>query len=139
MTVPGKKPPPDQYNPNIELIELAKLLTVSEQTLGSEHPDTLQSSHSVAVGFYNLGRFEDAVRLCAQTLEIRQRVLGLEHPDTLQSRNYLAHGYLKLGRVVEAVRHYEKTLIARARVLGSDHPDTAQTRDDLNIAYRLSN
>jgi|GEM_PF-4554948 len=93
VTVPGKKPPPDQYNPNIELIELTKLLTVSEQTLATEHLDTLQSSHSVAVGFYNLGRFEYAVRLCEQTLEVRQRVLGSGHPDMVRTRDDLDIAY----------------------------------------------
>ena len=89
------------------------------------------------IGFYNLGRLEDAVRLCQQTLKIRERVLELEHPDTLHSRNYLARGYLKRGRVLEAVWHYEETLVDRARVLGSEHPDTVQSRDDLDIAYRF--
>lgn len=87
MTIPGKKALPDQYNPNIKLIGLSNILNVSEQTLHSEHLETLQNNHSMAIGFYNLGRFEDTVRLCQQTFEIRQRILRLEYPETLHSRN----------------------------------------------------
>ena len=60
--------------------------TLYERVLGPEHPHTLTSRSNLAIGYRDLGRYEEAVRLCKETLSIRERVLAPEHPDTLTSR-----------------------------------------------------
>ena len=116
LTMPEETPPPGHNGNGLELGDLAEILNVRVRELGPEHPDTLQSRHTMAVGFFNLGRVQDAVWLNEETLRIRERVLGAEHPDTLHSRNDLASGYYHLGRVVEAVWHYEDFFFVSLRV-----------------------
>lgn len=44
----------------------------------------------MAIGYRDLGRYEEEVGLDEETLSTRERVLGPEHPDTITSRNNLA-------------------------------------------------
>lgn len=74
------------------------LARASHLVLGAEHPDTIASRNSLAIGYRGLGRHEEAVDLDEETLRLRERVLGTEHPHTLMSRNDLAIGYRAVGR-----------------------------------------
>ncbi|MFD4138435.1 FxSxx-COOH system tetratricopeptide repeat protein [Streptomyces sp. NPDC058572] len=102
-------------------------------TLGEEHPDTLHSTHALAVALYDLGRIAEARRMHEDTLERRRRVLGEDHPDTLQSARDIAVTLHELGHYVEARRMYEDTLERRRRVLGEDHPETLRSAHDLAV------
>ena len=133
----GGKAASTRSHNHLKLFELAETLNFRERALDPEHPNTLQSRHSMASGFYDMGRVQEkAVRLYEDTLRFRERVLSPEHPDTFDSRNNLARGYYNLGRVSEAVWLHEETLITRERVLGPEHPDILHSREFLDAAYR---
>jgi hypothetical protein len=51
---------------------------------GDDHPDTLGSASSLAVGLRELGEVQAARELDEDTLTRRRRVLGPDHPDTLK-------------------------------------------------------
>ena len=118
---------------SIPVLEQAANLAVdlAVDLFGADHPDTLQSRHSLAAGYWTLGRHAEATALFEATVAARERVLGADHPDTLQSRNNLAADYRVAGRTAEATALDEATLAARERVLGADHPDTLQSRNNL--------
>jgi hypothetical protein len=52
---------------------------VSMRMVGPEHPDTLTSMASLALTFWNQGRWKEAEELDVQVMETRKRVLGQEH------------------------------------------------------------
>ena len=116
----------------IDLVPLADTVTAAlERVLGPDHPDTLASRGNLAVGYWAVGRHDEAITLHEATLTARERVLGPDHPDTLTSRGHLAAGYWAVGRYDEAITLHEATLAARERVLGPDHPDTLTSRGHL--------
>lgn len=108
-----------------------RALAVSQRWLGTEHPDTLQSMHSLSRTLGARGENARSKELSEQTLEARRRVLGVEHPDTLRTMRFLGSTFWAVGEYAEAKRVYEQTLEIQTRVLGAEHPDTLQTMGHL--------
>ncbi len=54
-------------------------LNEKQKTLGTKHPDTLQSLVHLARDLRSPCKFEEAGRLYQQTLEARQKVLGRKY------------------------------------------------------------
>jgi tetratricopeptide (TPR) repeat protein len=115
----------------------AQGLGVLEDSLGSEHPDTLTSMNSLALTLDFQGELGPARVLQEQVLEVRKRILGSEHPDTLTSMNNLARTLSTQGELVEARVLQEQVLEARKRVLGSEHPDTLTSMNNLAETLRF--
>ncbi|MFD6726017.1 tetratricopeptide repeat protein, partial [Streptomyces sp. NPDC060131] len=99
--------------------------------LGEEHPDTLDSAHSLAVTLHALGQPTDAHRMHEDTLDRRRRTLGEDHPDTLDSAHSLAVALHALGQDADARSMDEDTLDRRRRTLGENHPDTLDSAHSL--------
>ena len=118
-----------------EAVELDVAVSVVEDVLGPDHPDTLGVRNNLAGAYRSAGRLAEAIELYEQVLDECKRLLGTDHPDTLNTRNNLAHAYLSVGRFGEAVELFEQVLAERERVLGSDHPYTLNTRNNLAGAY----
>jgi CHAT domain-containing protein/tetratricopeptide (TPR) repeat protein len=112
-----------------------RALTLGEQTLGREHPDTLTSVNNLALLYEAQGRYGEAEPLCKHALEGRERVLGREHPDTLISVNNLAQLYEAQGRYGEAEPLHKRALEGRERVLGREHPKTLTSVNNLAALY----
>ena len=118
-----------------EALALRGAVSVVEEILGAEHPDSLASRHGLAGVYWAVGRLGEAIPLYEQVLADRVRILGADHPDTLTSRNNLAGAYYSAGRLGEAIPLYEQVLADRVRVLGEGHPDTLTSRGNLAGAY----
>ena len=118
-----------------EALALRGALSVVEEVLGPDHPDTLASRNNLAGAYESAGRLGEAITLFEEVLADRVRVLGDDHPDTLISRNNLAYAYRAAGRLDEAIPLYEEVLADRVRVLGDDHPQTLTSRNNLAGAY----
>ncbi len=110
-------------------------LTLAEQGLDKEHPNTLKSLVNLAVLYQDLGRFGEAEPLYKRVLEASERVLGTEHPNTLKSVAHLAALYQDLGRYGEAEPLYKHALEASERVLGKEHPDALRSVSSLAGLY----
>ena len=67
-----------------------RILTVHENFLGSEHPDTLKSVNNLAIVLKAKGDYAAAEPLYRRALAGREKALGPEHPDTLMSVAHLA-------------------------------------------------
>ena len=118
---------------DIALNKCTKALTIREDLLGSEHPDTLTSMANLASTYWNQGRWKEAEGLEVQVMETRKRVLGQEHPDTLTGMGNLALTYGNQGRWKEAEGLEVQVMETRKRVLGQQHPDTLTSFH--NLAY----
>ena len=90
-----------------EALALRGALSVVEEVLGPDHPDTLVSRNNLASAYESAGRLGEAIPLYEQVLADRVRVLGDDHPQTLTSRNNLAYAYLAAGRVEELLALFD--------------------------------
>ena len=119
-------------------LTLADSVTRAGDTLGPEHPSTLNSRNNLASAYQDAGRLHEAITLYEKTLEDRTRILGPRHPDTLTARNNLATAYREAGRLDEAIPLHGQTLDDRTHVLGPHHPDTLFSRNNLATAYQTA-
>ncbi|MGW5434717.1 tetratricopeptide repeat protein, partial [Streptomyces sp. NPDC004059] len=114
-------------------------LSSSEGKLqGVDHPDTLDSRHTLAASLHGLGEYAQAAELHRQTLEDQTRILGPDHRDTLRSRSNLAASLHGLGEYAQAAELHRQTLEDRTRTLGPQHPDTLRSRSDLELTFAAS-
>ncbi len=68
-----------------------RALSIREQQVGPEHPDTANSLNSLALLYQDQRRYAGAEPLYQQALSICEQQLGPAHPDTLMIRgNYTA-------------------------------------------------
>ena len=65
-------------------------LSISEQSLGSEHPDTLMTYINLAKLYVEQRKYEQAEQLLKQALATSERVLEPEHPLIAHNLNLLA-------------------------------------------------
>ena len=117
-------------------LSLSDAVNLLDETLGSDHPDTLASRNNLASAYQDAGRLEQAIPLFERILADSERLLGPDHPHTLISRNNLAGAYESVGRLDEAIDLYEQNLAEALRTLGPDHPDTLISRNNLTSAYQ---
>lgn len=115
-----------------EVAHYERLRTHASLRLGDEDATTLRFTNNLAVGYWAVGRNDEALALDEGTLRIRTRLLGDDHRDTLSSRNNLAIRYSEAGRNAEAIELNEATLGIMDRVLGRGYPDALSSR--LNLA-----
>jgi Tetratricopeptide repeat/NB-ARC domain len=113
-----------------------KALTIREEQLGANHPDTATSLNNLAGLYESTGRYTEAEPLYVRSLAIREEQLGANHPDTATSLNNLACLYESTGRYAEAEPLYVRSLAIREEQLGANHPDTAASLNNLAGLYR---
>jgi hypothetical protein len=98
---------------------------------GPEHPETLDTRHSLATWTGATGDAAGARDQFAALLPIRERALGPEHPDTLDTRHSLASWIGRAGDAAGARDQLAALLPIRERALGPEHPDTLATGGSL--------
>ena len=105
--------------------------------LGSDHSLTLCSMGSLAVTYWNQGRWGDAEKLQIEVMNARQDLEKHEsnHPHILTIRADLARTYLQQGRWDEAEKLQIEVMNARQEKFGSDHPDTLTSKRELAWTY----
>lgn len=113
-----------------------RALSVREQALGEQHPDTAQTLSDLAYLYHHQDRFEEATHFLQRSLSIRQQVLGMEHPDTATSINALALLYRDQGRYEEAEPFFQQALAIRKQIFGTEHQQTAHSLSNLAWLYR---
>jgi tetratricopeptide (TPR) repeat protein len=113
-----------------------RALSIREQQLGPDHPDTATSLNNLAPLYRNQGKYEQAEPLLKRALSIWEQQLGPHHPDTAQSLNNLAELYRNQGKYEQAEPLLKRALSIREQQLGPDHPNTAQSLNNLALLYR---
>jgi tetratricopeptide (TPR) repeat protein len=113
-----------------------RALTISEQQVGAEHPDTATSLNNLALLYKNQGKYEDAEPLYERALAIKEQQLGADHPSTALSLNNLALLYHIQGKYGDAEPLYRRALAIHEQQLGAEHPNTATNLNNLAELYR---
>lgn len=91
---------------------------------GPLHPETLTTSHDLAVACEQAGQIERAESLLEQVWQDRQSQLGAENPDTLKTMNELASAYEATGKLDRAVELARRAVAGLSAKLGPGHFDT---------------
>ena len=111
--------------------ELRDVLAGRQQTLGTDHPDTLTAEHYVAATVGDRGRNADAEAMFRHVLAKKLELLGPEHPSTLSTRHWIAGVLARRGMPEQAEAESRHVLDARRRILGAEHPSTLATLHDV--------
>ena len=119
-----------QYTEAEEL--LTQLLTICEQTLGPEHPDTATCLNNLASLYQAQGKYQEPEPLLA----ICEQILGPEHPDTATCLNNLALLYQAQGKYQNAEPLLKRALTICEQASGPEHPDTATSLNNLALLYQ---
>jgi tetratricopeptide (TPR) repeat protein len=116
---------------------LVRALSICEQHLGVEHPDTAMSLNALAVLYDQQGEYEQAEPLYKRALSVFEQHLGAEHPDTARCLNNLGLLYQEQGKYEQAEPLYKRALSIFELYRGVEHPDTAMTLHNLARLYGL--
>jgi len=66
-----------------------KSLSIWEQQLGANHPNTGTSLFNIAVLYYNMGRYSQALPLIQRAVKICEQTLNPDHPTTQSAHRWL--------------------------------------------------
>jgi tetratricopeptide (TPR) repeat protein len=91
--------------------------------------------NNAGTGFYEAGKYEQALPLLKEASEIWGQVLGKEHPHYATSLNNLALLYKSQGKYEEALPLYREALKIKEQVLGKEHPDYVRSLNNLATLY----
>ena len=111
-------------------------LSIRENILGIEHPDTLTSMDNLATVFSDQGKYQAAEEMHQRALELKGKVLGPEHPETLTSMDNLALVFRDQGKYQVAEEMHQRALELEGKVLGPEHPSTLISMNNLALALR---
>ncbi|MFD9515528.1 tetratricopeptide repeat protein [Streptomyces mirabilis] len=106
-----------------------RMVDVTQERLGRDHPDCLESRESLA--FWR-GEARDRAGAAAAYRELladRERLLGPEHPDTLAARVGVVFYTAEAGNWADALAASRQLLADHERTLGLDHPATLNVRN----------
>ena len=113
-----------------------RALIISEESLGSDHPDTGSLMNELANLYISQGRYTEAEPLYNRSIINLEKTLGADHPDIAKLLNNLARLYMIQGRYSEAEMLYHKGLIIHEKALGANYPG-ADIATSLNNLARL--
>jgi tetratricopeptide (TPR) repeat protein len=117
--------------------ELTRHFHFGWSKLGPDIPVVLRAQHLLGCAAYDLGNYEEAARIHADTRARRRATLGPDNHDTLQSANNLAIDLRGLGDIDKAKEVDHDTLTRRRRVLGESHLDTLRSLNNLGVDFYL--
>jgi CHAT domain-containing protein/Tfp pilus assembly protein PilF len=126
-----------KYQQAIPLAQRA--LAITENAIGSEHPETARALHSLAALYYASSDYAKAEPLFERALAIREKALGPEHPDTAIPLISLAALYTVTGTYTKVEPLVERAL-AIITETGPDreHPNAAFALNNLAEMYRAT-
>ena len=89
---------------------LRRSISLSEEQLGSEHPNTATTLFHLAELLQATNRLSEAESLYLKALEVNERILGPSHPSVISTYANLASLYKVTERFAEAEMMYQQVL-----------------------------
>jgi len=115
--------------------ELSISLTISEKTVGPDHPYVGAPLNNLANLYKMEGRYSEAERLYRRALQIQEKSLGPSHPMVAGDLNNLGNLYLTEGRYADSEASLERSLSIQDKTLGAGHPLVAGNLNNLGNLY----
>lgn len=104
-----------------------------EQQWGTEDVRTLTADHNLANVLMELEDFEEAERVCRQTLAARNRLLGRHHPHSVLTYSTLGSILHSQGRLEEAADALQDALRSSEEIHGHDARETTTIINNLAL------
>lgn len=114
---------------------VAAALLAQRRTLGAEHPDTVESTATLAGIYHRQDKLVLAEHLERGVLNMRLARLGPAAPGTLAAMSHLATTLMDLGKFEEGTKLLHAVFESRRHTLAANHPATLQAGNDLALAY----
>lgn len=105
-------------------------------TLGPDHPATLQAQDNYTIQLVNTGNYLQARELLETVLDTRLRIFGPDHNKTYLTRVLVARTYLEEGNYAAAEPELIEATRGLNNLLGPDHRYTLVAN---SFVYRLYN
>ncbi|CBQ73413.1 related to CLU1-translation initiation factor eIF3 [Sporisorium reilianum SRZ2] len=113
-------------------------VTVSERTLGLDHPETLNQYMNLAVLERSAGNTRESLLCQRRVLELWSLLYGKQHPDCINALSNVALT-LQNARLFEpSLRVYKSTHELALSLFGADSIHTANVAHELSQAYTLA-
>ncbi|MER6314419.1 tetratricopeptide repeat protein [Streptomyces sp. NPDC001581] len=106
-----------------------RMVDVTQDRLGRDHPDCLDSRESLAYWRGEARNEAGAAIAYRELLADRERLLGPDHPETLSARVGVLFYPDKAGDWADVLATARQLLRDHERVLGRDHPGTLNVRN----------
>ena len=104
-------------------------MDIRKRLLGTNHPDYATSLNNLATCYFNIGNYNEAIRLSLEAKEIRKRAFGANHIYYATSLGNLACDYSALGDYNNAITLFREYIsIIRTNVLHTFLGITAEER-----------
>jgi CHAT domain-containing protein/Tfp pilus assembly protein PilF len=113
-----------------------KILALTEQALGPEHPETLISVENLGEIYRAQGRYGEAEPMIKRALAGYEKAVGPDHLATLRNTNNLGLLYQTQGRYAEAEPLLNKALAGWEKKFGPEHQATLTTLNNLGNLYQ---
>jgi tetratricopeptide (TPR) repeat protein len=121
--------------PKLAMPHVEKAIALRQDSLGTDHPETLASMQSLA-GFYAgwLARPREGIVILERVVEGNERLFGPDHLTTLASVSFLAEVCSGAGLWDRAIMLAKQVLEKRKATLGPVHPATV---DAMRLLARI--
>jgi len=116
-----------------------QVLTITEQTLGSDHLDTASALNNLAELYRYQGKYHLAEPLLQRALSIDEQSLSPDHPETASTLNNLANLDLSQGNFDLAESPLLRALSIREQTLGPNNSATGSSLNNLGLLYLKQN
>ena len=100
-----------------------------------EHKHAAKNYHTLAVAYWKLGKYEQAIECDKKALNIKEKVHGKEHSDVAKSYHNLAINYSNIGKYEQAIECGNKALNINEKVHGKEHGHVALSYHNLAACY----
>ncbi|MGI5455565.1 FxSxx-COOH system tetratricopeptide repeat protein [Streptomyces sp. CA-249302] len=123
------------YESGLELARTAH--ETWSQSLGEDHPQTLQVARGLGFLLFTVGRYPEAAALNSAVLEAYRRTMGPEAQDTTDALGNVAIDRRVQGAFGKALELSESVHQQYLRLLGPDDPETLRAAHNLAVSLRL--
>lgn len=115
-------------------VAFEEAVALSEQTLGVDHLDTLESRSMLAFVYSQLGQLDEALAIQRSVLAKQIDILGQVHRDVAASMRDIGTTLEQMSRTDEALESYEQSVALFIQIYGERHPSVATTWGNMAIA-----
>lgn len=113
-------------------------VTISERTLGLDHPDTMMQYMNLAVIERSSGNFDHALRYQHRILTLWQLLYGDDHPDAVHTLSSIALLLQAKRDFATSLKVYQVAYDLALRLFGPDSIYTGNMAHELSQAHTLS-
>ena len=112
-----------------------RLITLSQQVFGPDHPDVATSYNNIGLVYSRQGDYAQALDYNRRALSIREQVFGPDHPDVAISYGNIGSVYSDQGDYAQALDYYRRALSIDEQVFGPDDSAVSTSYNNIGLVY----